>query len=291
MNYAIITPAYNESRYIALTLESVLRQTILPKVWVIVDDGSTDNTAKIIAQYTKQYPWIKYLYRSKIPGHTYFGSNVHAIQEGYKSIEGIDCDYLAILDADIMLCPDYYEKIFLQFSKMPQLGIASGTYYDNYNDHHVLALIDENSTPKAIQVFKKECFIQIGGYIPFKYGGEDSGAEIMARMKGWITKSFHDIRVIHNRPLGLGAARSLYRARFRRGLAEYTLGTHPLFLLCKYLRRAFLERPYILGGLSSLSGYGYAAIKAIPRQLPEEAICFVRKEQLGRLKKILFGKR
>lgn len=291
MNYAIITPAYNESRYIALTLESVLRQTILPKVWIIVDDGSTDDTAKIITQYTKQYPWIKYLYRSKIPGQTYFGSNVYAIQEGFKIIEEIGFDYLAILDADIALCSDYYEKIISQFDKMSQLGIASGIYYDNYNDHRVLAMIDENSTPKAIQVFKKECFIQIGGYIPFKYGGEDSGTEIMARMKGWITKSFHDIRVIHNRPLGLGASRSLYRARFRRGLAEYTLGTHPLFLLCKYIRRAFYERPYIIGSFASLIGYGYAAFKAVPRQLPEDAICYIRKEQLGRLKKTLFWKR
>ena len=47
MRYVLITPAKNEKRFIAKTLDSMVGQTLLPERWVIVDDGSTDNTAEI----------------------------------------------------------------------------------------------------------------------------------------------------------------------------------------------------------------------------------------------------
>jgi poly-beta-1,6-N-acetyl-D-glucosamine synthase len=287
-SYVIITPAYNESAYIGKTIDSVLSQTVKPMSWVIVDDGSTDQTAEIIKGYVAKHSWIRCVCRSKDLSHSYYSSNVYAIFEGINEIQNSklriqDCDYLAVLDADIELCPGYYEKIFEKFNKYPELGIATGTYLEKDGKDWIEARIDRRSTPKAIQVFRRECYEQCGGYIPFKYGGEDSGMEIMARMKGWQTWSFNDIVVKHLRPVGMGDGRSLLKARYRMGFTDYYLATHPLFMLFKCMKRAFWERPYILSSLARLLGYINAYLTKEERQLPVDAKNYIRSEQISRL--------
>ena len=281
--YVVITPAYNEAALLEKTIQSVIAQTQLPRKWIIVDDGSKDATGEIARQYERDHDWIRCVRRDKEAGVTYYASNVFAIQEGLRHVESIDYTYLAILDADIELCPEYYESILSKFGQYPELGIATGTYLERERDRLVEARIDRRSTPKAIQVFRRECYERIGGYIPFENGGEDSGTEVLARMNGWQTWSFPDVRVIHNRPVGTGDGRSLLRARFRVGITDYCLGTHPLFMLCKCLKRCAWERPRILSGLLRLAGYCYGCLNHEPRPLPKDAVIFLRREQLGRL--------
>lgn len=285
--YVLVTPAFNEAGFIERTIESVLAQTTLPVEWAIVDDGSTDSTPEIVQTYTQRHDWIQAVPRTRVPGQTYYGSNVYAIQEGVRRLGHLDYDFLAILDADIELCPDYYEAIFRKFAQYPELGIASGTYLEKEGGRLVEARIDRRSTPKAIQVFRRTCYEQIGGYIPFKNGGEDSGTEVMARMHGWQTWSFPDIRVMHNRPAGLGECRSVLRSRFRFGLTDYCVGTHPVFMLCKCVKRSVWERPYFLSGVMRLLGFLYGYCSRESCQMPGEARRFLRKEQLGRLRAAL----
>lgn len=281
--YIIITPAYNEAKFIANTIGSVVSQTRRPLLWVIVDDDSADQTEDIIKSRIEGHAWIKYVHRKKEAGHSYYGSNVYAILEGLKNVDTVIYDYLAVLDADIELCPDYYERIFEKFDKYPELGIATGTYLEKEGESWVEARIDRRSTPKAIQVFRRECYEQCGGYIPFKYGGEDSGMEIMARMMGWQTWSFNDIVVKHLRPVGTGDGRSLLKARYRMGFTDYSLATHPLFMLFKCVKRAFWERPYLFSSLARLLGYTTAYLTRGERQLPAEAKRHIRAEQINRL--------
>jgi glycosyltransferase involved in cell wall biosynthesis len=192
MKFVIITPAFNEEKNIALTIESVLTQLIKPLLWIIVDDGSTDNTADIIKNYTNNHKWIKYVYREKKPEQTYFASNVYAIKKGTEYISNIDYDYLAILDADITLPPDYYQNIANVLTTNKNLGIVSGNCADKIGDQIIKHLYDRRSCAKAVIVFRRECYEQIGGFIPMKYGGEDTCACFTARMKGWKTWAFHD---------------------------------------------------------------------------------------------------
>jgi glycosyltransferase involved in cell wall biosynthesis len=283
IHYIIITPAYNEAKFIANTIASVVSQTRRPLLWIIVDDGSTDQTAEIVKRYADAHSWIRYVHRLKVAGQSYYSSNVYAIQEGLKHIKELNYDYLAILDADIELCQNYYEKIFEKFNKYPELGITTGTYLEKEGEKWIEARIDRRSTPKAIQVFHRECYEQCGGYIPFKYGGEDSGMEIMARMNGWQTWSFSDVVVNHLRPVGTGDERSLLKARYRMGFTDYSLATHPLFMLFKCMKRAFWERPYIFSSLSRLLGYINAYLTKEERQLPFEAKKYIRSEQINRL--------
>ncbi len=285
-SYIILTPCFNEEKLITYPIESVIAQTIKPLKWIIIDDGSTDSTAKIIKNYSKKYKWIEYLHINKLSNQTYYGSNVNAITTGYRHIKQINFSYLAILDADIELCKDYYEKIFSNFNKYKKLGIATGTYIEIEGDNWIVAKISRHSTPKAIQVFKKECYEKCGGYLPFKHGGEDSGMEILARMNGWGTWSFDDIIVKHHRPVGTGDGRSLTMARYRLGITDYCLGSHPLFMFAKCLKRMMWERPYFLSGLMRLTGYFVGLLRNLEQPLPPEAISYSRKEQLRRLFKI-----
>ncbi len=281
--YVIVTPAFNEAAQIERTIQSVVAQTIRPTRWVVVDDGSTDDTGRIVLEYCQRHDWISYLRREKVAGQTYFASNVYAIQEGIRSLADMDYAFLAILDADIELCPDYYEAVLGRFERYSELGIATGTYLEKEGDCLVEARIDRRSTPKAIQVFRRECYEQIGGYIPFRNGGEDSGVEVLSRMHGWQTWSFRDIQVIHHRPVGTGDGHSLLRARFQLGFRDYCLGTHPAFMTFKCAKRSVWERPYLISGLLRLAGFWYGYLRRESRQLPIDAVRYLRKEQLRRL--------
>jgi glycosyltransferase involved in cell wall biosynthesis len=281
--YVIITPAYNEMEYIGMTIESVIVQTVKPLLWVIVDDGSTDETARIVQSYVRKNEWIQYVYRQKTPGQTYYASNVYAIIEGLRLTEGLHYEYLAILDADVSLPKNYYEKILEHFRNDEKLGIASGVYVNNVNGRIQKVLNDRRSTPKALMVFRKNCYQGIGGFVPLKYGYEDTCACFMARMKGWKTWSFPDMVAIHNKPIGVGHSKSLLRIRFRLGIGEYFSGSHPLFVVLKSMKRCFREPPFVSGGLARLAGYLYGYFMREKRQVPQELVKYLRKEQILRI--------
>lgn len=290
--YVIITPAYNEAEYIERTIRGVLAQSVLPCKWIIVDDGSTDNTAEIIKHCVKSCDFLEYCLRTREVGQSYYGSNVYAIHKGYQIVKDFNYKFLAILDADMELCDNYYKEIFNRFFMNPEMGIATGTYFEEVNGCLAEAKIDRRSTPKALQVFRRECFEQIGGYIPFKFGGEDSCAEIMARMHGWQTWSFPEIKAYHQKPVGTGDGRSILSGRLRQGMTDYSLGTHPLFMFLKCFRRCMVEKPFLFSALARLGGYILGYITREPRQIPEQAKRYVRKEQMKRLRVSLgFGKK
>ncbi len=282
-SYVIVTPAHNEADTLGPTIESVLRQTVLPARWVVVDDNSTDGTPALLKSLAREYGFLQYHRRQREETQSYFASNVYAIREGVRQVEALDYEFLAVLDADITLPPDYYEQILSRFDADPALGVASGIYENLVNGRLEKVMNDRRSTPKAMQVFRRSCFEQIGGYVPLKYGGEDTCTCIMARMRGWKAWSFPELKVIHRRPTGLRQAKSLWRARFLLGLQEYGLGSHPLFVLTKYLRRAVIEKPYLTGGTATLLGFLYGSVQGEKRQVSRDVVRFVRREQLARV--------
>jgi GT2 family glycosyltransferase len=264
-------------------MKSVIAQSVRPQIWVIVDDGSTDETAEIIKLYAERHEWIRYVYREKTLGQMYFGSNVQAILKGLELLAGESYEYIAILDADISLPKDYYNNILNCFERDERLGIASGVYVDNIDGRFRKVLNDRRSTPKGLMVFRKSCYESIGGFIPLKYGYEDTCACIAARMKGWKTWSFPDMVAIHNKPVGTGHSKSLLQIRFRLGIGEYFSGSHPLFVVFKSMKRCFRELPFLSGGLARLAGYVYGYFMHEKRQVPEELVQYLRKEQISRI--------
>jgi len=132
-------------------------------------------------------------------------------------------------------------------------------------------------------VFRRECYEEIGGYKPLRYGGDDSLAEYTARMIGWQTRSFPAYQAIHRRPVGTRGGTSIIKARFYQGRIDYYIGTHVVFMLAKSLRRSLLERPFILGGLARMCGFLCSFFDGSKREVPDDVVSYVRKEQMRRL--------
>jgi len=280
--YVLITAARNEEACIEKTILAIVAQTRLPGKWVIVSDGSTDRTDEIVRQYAAQHEFIELL---RITGQEDrdFASKVNAINAGYERLEGLDYAFIGILDADITFGSDYYQGVLARFAEDPRLGIAGGEIRDLYDGQAHKVSMGEHSVRGAVQLFRRACYEDIGGLVPLRTGGEDTVAEIQARMKGWKVATFPEIQGLHLKPTGRQYGPSMLLVRFRQGLQEYQLGYHPLFAMVKSLSR-LSERPWFVGGLCRLGGYCYGIIRREKRSLSDETIRFLRNEQMQRLK-------
>lgn len=281
-DYVIVTGARNEQDYIEITIQSVIAQTIRPKVWVIVSDGSTDRTDEIVRNYESRFDFIKLL-RLEDDGRRSYGRVAVVVNAGYDQLRDLKFNYFANLDADIGLEPAYYERMIEKFEQSPKLGAACGMILENIKGQYQRDGRRLNSTPGAIQVFRRECYEAIGGYRSLRTGGQDTIASAMARMKGWETGSFPEPTALHYRPTGTGGGTSVLRARHIEGIMDYNLGAHPLFELAKLIRR-FDEPPYVLGSVARMIGFLKSWMSRQERQVPAEVVRFIRREQLQRLK-------
>jgi len=278
--YVLITPARNEEKYIEKTLLSVDSQTVKPKVWIIVSDGSTDRTDEIVCSYEKNCDYLQLVRRESFSKRN-FASKVHTFKIGQEHLNNVKYDFLGNLDADVSLSSDYYERILYQFDIFPRLGIAGGQVYDNYS-RKIRRLVSSNTSVNGmIQFFRRECFEEIGGYLPLERGGEDMMAEIAARRQRWETRTFPNIIVIHNRRSGTSNA-NIYTARYRQGKMEFVNGYHILFEMARCMTR-IIEKPYILGSVARFAGYLSSLIACEKKAVPRELIKYLHQEQLRRL--------
>jgi len=278
--YVLITPARNEEAYIEKTIQAVLAQTILPEKWVIVSDNSTDRTDEIISQHAEQHDFIQHL---RVTEHRQrnFGAKIEAIHAGCKQLGNRRYEFWGNLDADVTFEPRYYEKVLAKFRENTKLGIAGGIVLELIDGHFVEQHTSLNSVAGAVQLFRRPCYEEIGGYMPLVFGGEDAAAEIMVRMRGWEVQTFPELKVFHHRRVANGNG-SLLRSRFRQGITSYLLGYHPLFQMMRCCYR-IIERPYFLGSAFMLGGYCLALLQKRARPLPDEAVNYLRAEQMERV--------
>jgi glycosyltransferase involved in cell wall biosynthesis len=288
LRYVLITAARNEEAFLENTIKSVVAQTRKPLRWVIVSDGSTDRTDDIVKSYTRQHDWIE-LVRMPERRDRQFAAKAHCFNAGYERVKNLHFELVGNLDADITFSPDYYEFLIGKFAQMPELGVAGTPFVEDFDrpEKHTYAhpLANLEHVSGACQIFRKECFEAVGGYVPIKGGGIDWLAVTTARMKGWKTRTFIEKICFHHRKMGT-AGRSLLMARFRHGQEDYYVGGHPLW---QVFRASFQmrEKPYILGGLFLFAGYSWALIKRMPRPVAAEFVAFHRAEQMTRLRKML----
>ena len=279
--YVLVTAARNEEEYIERTIESIVAQTCLPKKWVIVSDGSTDRTDEIVTKYATEHDFIELL-RLEDAEERNFASQVYGQHAGAERLKDMDYDFIGMLDADITVDPDYYERILKRFEQNPKLGLAGGALLDLWNGEWVPQKITPSlNVSGPVQMFRKQIFKDINGYIPLRKGGQDAVAEVMVRMHGWQVASFNDIKVMHYRPTGT-EGKSITRAKFACGNAEYLLGYHPLFIIAKCLSR-IPEPPFLLGSLSRLCGYCWPWLRRDRRTVSPQFVKFLRQEQMQRI--------
>ena len=279
--YVLVTPARNEQAFIEKTLESMIRQTVPPLKWVIVDDGSTDNTAEIVKPYLSQHPWIELVQMPQRRDRS-FAAKVGAFNAGYQRVDGLNYEIIGNLDADISFDEDHFRYLVGKFSEDPALGVAGTVFREEGYSSDRDGFEGRAHVSGQCQLFRRRCWEEIGGYVPHRAGGIDWMAVVTARMKGWRTESFREKSFFHHRHLGT-AERGRIASAFSYGEKDYYLGGHPLWELFRVAYRT-LKHPF--AGTALGLGYCWAFVRRTPRPVSRELMAFHRREQMAKLKAI-----
>jgi len=280
MKYVLITPAKNEIATIEMTIKSTIAQTLPPIRWIIVSDGSTDGTDELVMKYCARHLWIE-LARIPERGERHFAGKVEAFNVGYHLVQHIPHDLIGNLDADLSFDKDYFNFLVGKFMENPSLGVG-GTPFREGEKSYDFRFSSIDHVSGACQLFRRQCFEDIGGYVPVKEGGIDVIAVLTARMHGWQTRTFTEKDYVHHRKMGT-AKNTLLKTRFKGGQKDYALGAHPLWIIFRGIYQ-MSGKPLLLGGILLISGYLFAMIKRKPRPVSRELIRFRRNDEMRRLR-------
>jgi poly-beta-1,6-N-acetyl-D-glucosamine synthase len=283
-SYVLITPARNEARLIEQTIQSVVRQTVLPLKWVIVSDGSTDGTDEIVKRYAAEHAWMELL-RLPERRERNFAGKAHAFNLGKARMEDLPYEVIANLDADITFESDYFAFLLEKLTTDPRLGVIGTPYVETNNAIYDYRYVSLEHVSGACQVFRRACYEAIGGYVPVKVGTIDCIAVITARMKDWKTRTFPEKVCYHHRLVGTATA-SPARSRFVAGVMDYTMGNHPLWQFFRTLYQMG-QKPYLVRGMVIGAGYVWSWLRGAERPVSPELIRFHRREQMQRLRAAL----
>ncbi len=281
-DYVVISPVRDEAAYIQRTIDSMVSQTTRPAMWLIVDDGSSDDTAKIAERAAATYDWIRVHHCRDRGIRKVGGGVVEAFNAGLSQFQLDDFDYLCKLDGDLEFGPTYFERLFEKFEADPRLGTASGKAWIRMGERLVPERSSDEFSQGQTKLYRVQCFKEIGGFVrDVLWDGIDCHR---CRMLEWKARSFRDeeLRFIHLRPMG-SSFKSIFHGRLRLGRGQYFMGTHWLYALAIAAYRAF-ERPFVIGGLCILAGYFSGHIRRIRRYDDLEFRRHLHRWQLAKLR-------
>ena len=284
--YALISPCRNEAAYMRQTLDTVVAQSVRPAIWVIVDDGSSDETPAILREYADRHDWIRIVTRSD-RGHRAVGPGViDAFYTGYAAIEPDDYDYLCKLDLDLRLPPRYFELLMQRMAADPTIATCSGKAYIEEGGGLIAERHGDETSLGMTKFYRVDRFKAIGGFVrEVMWDGIDCHR---CRMMGWQACSWDDpdLRFVHLRPMG-SSQQGVYTGRMRHGYGQYFMGTGFFFMAASALSRVN-QRPYLFGSAAMLWGWVRSALARKPRYDDPAFRAFLRRYQRRAL---LVGKR
>ncbi len=263
------------------TLESVLAQTHRPAKWVIVDDGSTDDTPAILADYAARFPWISIVTRAD-RGHRAVGPGVvDAFYAGYRTIDRNDYEFVCKLDLDLELPARYFEILISRMNSDRRIATCSGKSYIRENGHLINERHGDDTSLGMTKLYRIDRFEQIGGFVrEVMWDGIDCH---LCRMHGWIACSWDepDLRFVHLRPMG-SSQQSIYTGRMRHGYGQYFMGTGFIYMAASAVGR-INQPPYLLGSLAIMWGWLKSAALHKPRYENPDFRRFLRRYQMRAL--------
>ncbi len=174
MRYVVITPVRNEQDYLTFTIDSMARQTIRPVEWVIVNDGSSDGTGRLIDEYARKHDWIRAVHRGNRGFRKYGGGIIEAFYAGYDALTCRDWEFMVKLDGDLSFNPDYFANLIEAFARDPRLGIAGGTLYHVQNGTRIIERCPTFHVRGGTKVFRRACWEgdrRIVGGFRIRHGG------------------------------------------------------------------------------------------------------------------------
>jgi biofilm PGA synthesis N-glycosyltransferase PgaC len=268
------------------TLDSVIAQSLRPTRWIIVDDGSTDDTPRILAQYARRHSWIDVVQRDDRGSRAVGAGVMQAFYAGYATINPDNYEYLCKLDLDLRLQPGYFEGLIKRMEANPRLATCSGKAYIEQGGELVNERHGDEASIGASKFYRMSCFKAIGGFVQgTMWDGIDCHR---CRMLGWIACSWDDpeLRFVHLRPMG-SSHRGVMTGRIRHGAGQYFMGTGLLYMLANAANR-LNEKPYVVGSLAMLWGWLWSALRLKPRY---EDIAFRRFLRRYQRRALMVGKK
>jgi glycosyltransferase involved in cell wall biosynthesis len=282
INYVLITAARNEAAHIGRTINSVLEQTILPKRWIIVSDGSSDGTDELVRGRIAAHKFASLIRLESAAQQRNFSSKVYALRAAVECLKDVEFDFIGNLDADVSLQQTYFETLLRRMAGRPYLGIAGGYIHEERNGS--FGSRPDNSTgyvAGAVQMFRRECYLAAGGFTPMRFGGEDTFLLFSARMKGWEVEAYEDLVVRHHKVSR--DFKGTLKTAFRYGASDQQLGSQFAFVFLKSMRRMF-RCPYLFAGLAHLGGFLWAAANVPGPAVPPEFARFYGRHQWCRFR-------
>ncbi|SEG20823.1 glycosyltransferase family 2 protein [Flavobacterium urumqiense] len=282
MNYYIVIPAHNEEAFIALTLQSLLSQSVLPKKIVVVNDNSTDKTAEIVMAFAKENPFITLVNKTSEAIHLPGSKVIQAFHKGFETLDE-NYDVIVKLDADLILPNNYFETVLNIFKKDATIGMAGGFAYIEKNGQWILEnLTDKDHIRGAFKAYRKACFQQIGNLKPAM--GWDTVDELLSKFYGWKVVTDASLIVKHLKPTGANYNKT---ARYKQGEAFYTLGYGFLITSIASAKLAMMKKKPLLF-LDYIKGFVKAKSAKTPLLVTEEQAKYIRKYRLQKMKEKLF---
>lgn len=251
--YVLITPCRDEAAFLEATIRTVAAQSVQPAKWIIVDDGSTDDTPNILERAAQQHDYIEVI-RREDRGRRAVGPGV--IEAFYAGLEHVDLneyDYLCKLDGDLELPTRYFERLMEHFEADPWLGTLSGKLFLRYGDRLVEERCGDENSVGPSKFYRVACFNDIGGFVrQVSWDGIDGH---VCRMKGWIARSMNEpeLQIVHLRRMGSSEV-SFWTGRKRWGRGKYFMGSSLPYVCAASIYR-MAERPYVISGVGILWGY------------------------------------
>ncbi|WP_423821310.1 glycosyltransferase family A protein [Salinisphaera sp. SPP-AMP-43] len=281
----VISPMRDEARFVDAAIEAMLTQTVRPAAWVIVDDGSSDDTALQVARYAAQSDFIHLIQRNDRGRRRVGAGVIEAFNHGLAHAPIDDWRYIVKLDADITYGPRYIETMLAAFAVDPKLAAISGRVYRPEPGGDV----EERKSPDMVagpfKFYRREAFEAIGG---FEQTLQWDGIDIhRARMTGWRTANIDhpDARIHHHRLMGSSQV-SIVHGRLRWGRGIHFMGYHPAYVAAVGIYR-MPEKPYVIGGLLIMTGYFHATARRRP-QYPDPVFrADLQRWQKARLAKLV----
>jgi glycosyltransferase involved in cell wall biosynthesis len=271
LTYAVVTPARNEAENLGRLADSLAAQTELPAVWLLVDNGSTDDTPEVAAAFAAEHPWARYLH---VPGEaspTRGGPVAQAFATGVAALDE-PVDVVVKVDADISFDPDHFERLLERLAADPSLGIAGSTCYELEDGEWKPQHVTGNRVRGAVRAYRQQCFQDV---LPLENRpGWDGIDEMRAAARGWRSAGFTDLAFRHHRPVGR-RDESRWRRLFDVGRAAHYAGYRPTYLVMRSLFKARKE----LAWLAAMAGYAAAAVRREPRCEDELARDYLRRQQ------------
>lgn len=282
MKYYIVIPAHNEADFITETLKSIITQTLLPAKVVIVNDNSTDATARIAKDFCEKHDYITLVHKTSDAIHMPGSKVIEAFNYGYETLDE-NYDIIVKLDADLILPNNYFEVIMKHFENDNRTGIAGGFAYIEQNGVWVKeSLTDNDHVRGAFKAYKKECFLQIGTLKPAM--GWDTADELLARYYKWNVVTDSSLQVKHLKPTGKNYSK---QARYKQGEAFYALGYGFLITAVASVKLALKKKNPVLF-LDYIKGYFKARNSGKPMLVTPQQAKFIRKYRWKKMKEKLF---